>query len=137
MGKTLAPRVERLLAALAPPPGTTCVSRCFRMRTGASRETREMSPKRNSSATKSPRRTTVFPGNFSMHSARSRRSTEGETVLLAGGRFIAVASSTLRLYCLEPGVCGSFHHSRRDGAHAAMVGRAMAEETGKIGRAHV
>src|SRR5581483_911720 len=48
--------------ALAPPPGTTVLSRCLRIRTGASRETREISPKTNSSATISPRTVTVIPG---------------------------------------------------------------------------
>ena len=41
------------MTALAPPPGTTVLSRCFRISTGASRETRAISPKTNSSATRS------------------------------------------------------------------------------------
>src|SRR5213080_922232 len=36
--------------AFAPPPGTTLRSRCLRIKTGASRETREISPNTNSSA---------------------------------------------------------------------------------------
>src|SRR5439155_24170711 len=44
--------------AFAPPPGTTLRSRCLRIKTGASRETREISPNTNSSATRSP--TTVM-----------------------------------------------------------------------------
>src|SRR5262249_49283316 len=44
IGNTLAPRATKLLAALAPPPGTICVSRCRRINTGASRETRLISP---------------------------------------------------------------------------------------------
>ena len=51
--------------ALAPPPGTTVRSRCFRISTGASRETREISPKTNSSATRSPMTVTVTLGKDS------------------------------------------------------------------------
>src|SRR5438132_4749763 len=51
--------------ALAPPPGTILRSRCFRMSTGASRETREISPKTNSSATRSPSTATVRRGKAS------------------------------------------------------------------------
>src|ERR1700680_2015586 len=51
--------------AFAPPPGTTLRSRCLRMRTGASRETREISPKINSSATRSPSTVTVTLGKSS------------------------------------------------------------------------
>src|SRR5271165_4376933 len=53
-GRTLTPSAARLLAAFAPPPGTTVRSRCFKISTGASRDTREISPKINSSATRSP-----------------------------------------------------------------------------------
>src|SRR6266705_5841654 len=49
--------------ALAPPPGTRVRSRCLRMSTGASRETREISPKTNSSATRSATAVTVTFGN--------------------------------------------------------------------------
>src|SRR3984893_533358 len=48
--------------ALAPPPGTIFRSRCFRISTGASRDTREISPKTNSSATRSARTVTVNLG---------------------------------------------------------------------------
>src|SRR5882724_6967009 len=51
--------------ALAPPPGTIIRSRCFKIRTGASRETREISPNTNSSATRSPSTVTVAWGNAS------------------------------------------------------------------------
>src|SRR5205814_4161422 len=51
--------------ALAPPPGSTARSRCLRIRTGASRETREISPKINSSATRSPTTVIVILGNDS------------------------------------------------------------------------
>src|SRR5262249_12036201 len=54
-----------LLIAFAPPPGTTVRSRCFRIRTGASRDTREISPKTNSSATRSPTTVIVTLGNDS------------------------------------------------------------------------
>ena len=47
------------------PPGTTVLSRCFRISTGASRETREISPNTNSSATRSPSTVTVTLGNDS------------------------------------------------------------------------
>src|SRR5579864_4786985 len=76
-GITLAPRAAKLLAALAPPPGTICVSLCLRMRTGASRETRVMSPNWKASATKSPRTTTVLVEKRSTYSARATRSTDG------------------------------------------------------------
>src|SRR5438552_3815406 len=56
--------------ALAPPPGTILRSRCFRMSTGASRETREISPKTNSSATRSPSTATVRRGKASTIFAR-------------------------------------------------------------------
>src|SRR5271169_3046758 len=49
--------------AFAPPPGTMVFSRCFKISTGASRETREISPNTNSSATKSPSTATVTLGN--------------------------------------------------------------------------
>src|SRR5882672_526080 len=64
-GRTVTPRSARLQIALAAPPGTTLRSRCFRISTGASRETREISPKMNSSATRSPRTVTVVLGNAS------------------------------------------------------------------------
>jgi len=48
--------------ALAPPPGTTLRSQCLRISTGASRETREISPNTNSSATRSARTVTVELG---------------------------------------------------------------------------
>src|SRR5579863_5922784 len=64
-GRTLTPRSARLLTALAPPPGTTVRSRCFRISTGASRDTREISPKTNSSATRSPSTVTVTLGKLS------------------------------------------------------------------------
>src|SRR5450759_214738 len=51
--------------ALAPPPGTTLRSRCFKISTGASRETREISPNTNSSATRSARTVTVSLGKDS------------------------------------------------------------------------
>src|SRR5712692_3538497 len=44
-GRTEAPRSARLFAALAPLPGKSCVSRWRKIRTGASRETRAMSPR--------------------------------------------------------------------------------------------
>src|ERR1051326_6654068 len=64
-GRTFTPRSARLLAAFAPPPGTTVRSRCFRISTGASRDTREISPKTNSSATRSPNTVTVRLGKSS------------------------------------------------------------------------
>src|SRR5919108_2421492 len=39
-------------------------------------------------------------------------------------------SGTLSLYRREPGFCGGLYHLRRDGAHATMVARTMAEKTG-------
>src|ERR1700687_4374603 len=51
--------------ALAPPPGTTWRSRCFKISTGASRETREISPNTNSSATRSARTVIVSLGKDS------------------------------------------------------------------------
>src|SRR5437899_6091499 len=51
--------------AFAPPPGITLRLRCLRISTGASRETREISPKMNSSATRSPSTVTVTLGNAS------------------------------------------------------------------------
>src|SRR5262249_38224687 len=47
------------------PPGMMVRSRCFRISTGASRETREISPKTNSSATISPSTVTVALGKAS------------------------------------------------------------------------
>src|SRR5882724_6470075 len=64
-GSTFTPKSARLWIAFAPPPGSTLRSRCLRIRTGASRETREISPKMNSSATRSPRTVTVVLGNAS------------------------------------------------------------------------
>src|ERR1700690_2506314 len=51
--------------ALAPPPGTTLRSRCCKISTGASRETREIAPKTNSSATRSASTVTVSLGKDS------------------------------------------------------------------------
>src|SRR5208283_5237466 len=59
--------------ALAPPPGTTLRSQCLRISTGASRETREISPKTNSSATRSARTVTVSLGKDSTIFRRRRR----------------------------------------------------------------
>src|SRR2546421_2974832 len=64
-GRTFAPRSARFWMALAPPPGSTVRSRCLRIRTGASRETREISPKINSSATRSPTTVIVILANDS------------------------------------------------------------------------
>src|SRR5580704_130771 len=64
-GSTLTPRSARLLIAFAPPPGETLRSRCLRIKTGASRETRDISPKTNSSATRSPTTVIVTLGNDS------------------------------------------------------------------------
>src|SRR5438034_8358231 len=63
-GKTLTPSSARLFTAFAPPPGTTVRSRWRRMSTGASRDTREISPKTNSSATMSPSTVTVMRGKL-------------------------------------------------------------------------
>src|SRR5213593_1091350 len=52
--------------AFAPPPGTTLRSRCLRIKTGASRETREISPNTNSSATRSPTTVMVTLGKDSI-----------------------------------------------------------------------
>src|SRR5438876_8991496 len=93
MGRMRAPSEARLLAALAPPPGTMWDSRCLRIRTGASRETREISPYWNSSATKSPRRTIVFVVNCSTHSRRARRSTDVDAGSFVRRRFICAARS--------------------------------------------
>src|SRR5580704_16084761 len=65
-GSTFTPKSARLLTALAPPPGTTVRSRCFRISTGASRDSREISPNTNSSATKSPSTVMVTLGNASI-----------------------------------------------------------------------
>ncbi len=73
-GRTRAPRSTRLLAAFAPPPGSVCVSRCRKISTGASRETREISPETNSSATKSPSSKIVCRENCSTRSIRRARS---------------------------------------------------------------
>src|SRR5262245_35189884 len=51
--------------AFAPPPGTIDRLRCFRISTGASRLTREISPKTNSSATRSPSTATLTRGKLS------------------------------------------------------------------------
>src|SRR5260370_28226983 len=51
--------------AFAPPPGTTWRAWCFRISTGASRETREISPNTNSSATRSARTVIVRLGKDS------------------------------------------------------------------------
>src|ERR1700683_1111062 len=64
-GSTFTPRSARLLTALAPPPGTSVRSRCFRISTGASRDTREISPNTNSSATRSPSTVIVILGKAS------------------------------------------------------------------------
>src|SRR5579859_1869658 len=94
IGKTRVPSAAKLLAALAPPPGTNCDSRCRRIRTGASRETREISPNWYSSATKSPKSTTLFDENCSTISARASRSTDGDDTILFGERFISLASKS-------------------------------------------
>src|SRR5215471_10156596 len=70
-GSTLTPRSARLQMALAPPPGAMLRSRCFRMSTGASRETRAISPKTNSSATRSAR--TVAVSRLKLSTMRSKR----------------------------------------------------------------
>src|SRR5450631_168803 len=62
-GSTFTPRSARLFTAFAPPPGPTVRLRCRRISTGASRDTREISPNTNSSATKSPSTVTVMRGN--------------------------------------------------------------------------
>src|SRR5438477_1377895 len=64
-GRTFTSRSARLLMAFAPPPGTMVRSRCFSMSTGASLETREISPYTNSSATRSASTVTVTFGKTS------------------------------------------------------------------------
>ena len=82
-GSTRAPRSARLLAAFAPPPGTNCVSRCRKISTGASRETREISPNTNSSATKSPRTRISWRENDSTKSTSRARSAGGPAFMPA------------------------------------------------------
>src|SRR5579863_1384357 len=99
-GRTFTPRSARLLAALAAPPGTTLRSRCFRISTGASRETREISPKTNSSATRSPKTVTVILGKASTIFLRRSpsfgclviRISEGGAGAIAGWREVTLAA---------------------------------------------
>jgi hypothetical protein len=74
---------------MAPPPGTIWVSRWRRIRTGASRETRVISPYWNTSATKSPRRTMVREGKRSTISASRPGRRQVRRLLVFFGRFIA------------------------------------------------
>src|ERR1700687_3290899 len=79
-GRTFTPKSARLFTAFAPPPGTTVRSRCRRMSTGASRETREISPNTNSSATMSPSTVTVMRGKEATI-VRSRSACWGTRVM--------------------------------------------------------
>src|SRR5262245_56566005 len=83
-GSTLTSSAARLQTALAPPPGRMVRSRCFRMSTGASRETREISPYTNSSATRSPNTTTRALANESTISRRRLLPGDGFERLLTG-----------------------------------------------------
>src|SRR6202167_640781 len=74
-GRTRAPRSARLKTALAAPPGYDSVRRWRRIRTGASRETREISPETNSSRTKSPTTPMIWRGKLATISRRRARST--------------------------------------------------------------
>src|SRR6266705_2917338 len=92
-GRTFAPRSARFWMALAPPPGSTVRSRCLRIRTGASRETREISPKINSSATRSPTTVIVILGNDS--TIFISRSVSLEFLLIGVGRIFSCQPSSL------------------------------------------
>src|ERR1700691_4343439 len=74
-GRTRAPRSARLKTALAAPPGYDSVRRWRRIRTGASRETREISPETNSSRTKSPTTPMIWREKPATMSRRRVRST--------------------------------------------------------------
>src|ERR1044071_9277700 len=58
-----APSAARFIAQLAAPPGTVSVRSCRRIITGASRDTRLISPDTNWSAIRSPSTTTRRPSN--------------------------------------------------------------------------
>src|SRR5215469_7041036 len=74
-GMTRAPRSARLFAAFAAPPGYASLRRWRRISTGASRETREISPDTNSSSTKSPSTQMVRCGKAATISSSRVRST--------------------------------------------------------------
>src|SRR5579863_1926555 len=104
-GSTFTPRSARLLAALAAPPGTTLRSRCFRISTGASRDTREISPKTNSSATRSPSTVTVILGNDSAIFLRRSASLGCLVIFGLGAPFLASCARS-----------GDFHRRRKSSA---------------------
>src|SRR5580658_8033908 len=74
-GSTRAPSSAMLFTALAAPPGYASLRRCRRISTGASRDTREISPDTNSSSTKSPTTQIVCRENAPTISSRRVRST--------------------------------------------------------------
>ena len=64
-GRTFTSQVGQIIDGVGPATGTMVRSRCFRISTGASRDTRGISPKINSSATGRPSTVTVVLGNDS------------------------------------------------------------------------
>src|SRR5579863_183354 len=91
-GSTFTPRSARLFTAFAPPPGSTVRSRCFRMSTGASRDTREISPYTNSSATRSPSTVIVTLGKAS--TIFCSRSTSFKCLVIGNSRRRPVVAVT-------------------------------------------
>src|ERR1700722_11707902 len=108
-GSTLTPRSARLLTAFAPPPGSTVRSRCFRISTGASRDTREISPYTNSSATRSPSTVMVTLGKASII-LRSRSTSFKCFVIRYRGNFPIVAVCRIFSRAAAP-----FIHHAQDG----------------------
>src|ERR1019366_7299251 len=64
-GRAVTPRAARFMTALAPPPGIRVRPRCLRISTGASRETRAISPEMNSSVIRSAMTSTLTLENDS------------------------------------------------------------------------
>src|SRR5438270_1294036 len=112
-GRTFTPRSARLLAALAPPPGRTVRSRCFRISTGASRDTREISPNINSSATRSPNTVTVMLGKSSTIFL-SRSASLGCFVILSSAGIPPFAETRLMTCAALPNSTFSFGDRAED-----------------------
>src|SRR5215472_16281211 len=94
IGTTRAPRAAKLFVALAAPPGRMRVSRWRKISTGASLETRVISPYWNESATKSPRTTMRLPWKRSTISPNASKSAALDCTTCCGFRFILVGSES-------------------------------------------
>jgi hypothetical protein len=125
MGTTSAPRLRRFMAALPPLPAVHSVHVCRNMSTGASRETRAISPYKNWSRTMSPTtRIFLWRNSFSIFSSPvvirfNRSQANSESAAEDGsnclqqviGDYIRLAHPSVpSVLVLPPSITGK-HHS--------------------------